>query len=137
MTVGCGSEFSSSRYPIYTYFRYVDTLLSLAVLLFIGLNGAAEARCSSWAYCSSPLLDSVQRAGLFKDSKTFVDMPSIVPAEQLEKLYFQQVPQPANAAQLRQFVAKYFLPAGADVVAINPRDWRPNPSFLNSTPLSF
>ena len=35
-----------------------------------------EGSCSSKLYCQGKLLDTIQRSGIFKDSKTFVDMPT-------------------------------------------------------------
>lgn len=82
------------------------------------------------------MLDAIQKAGLFPDSKTFVDMPAKLPAPQLLAQFYAVVPQPATKQQLSKFVADYFLPADSDVVEVIPADWSATPAFLKSS-LSF
>jgi alpha,alpha-trehalase len=108
------------------------TVYIVFLLLNIVTNGA-QASCDSTTFCTGTLLEDIQMAGIFPDSKTFVDMPSLLPAGQLQEAYLQQVPRPATKQQLSDFVKKYFLPAGSDVVPVIPADWKPNPSFLNGS----
>jgi len=42
-----------------------------------------QPTCESDLYCPGPLLQAVQLAGLYPDSKTFVDKPGRYPTEQI------------------------------------------------------
>eukprot|EP01122_Echinamoeba_exundans_P006248 TRINITY_DN1722_c0_g2_i1.p1 TRINITY_DN1722_c0_g2~~TRINITY_DN1722_c0_g2_i1.p1 ORF type:complete len:586 (-),score=88.79 TRINITY_DN1722_c0_g2_i1:28-1785(-) len=114
--------------------RHFGLVVSLCIvfLLFNRVYIGAEAACDSTTFCTGALLEDIQMAGVFPDSKTFVDMPSLLPAAQLQEAYLQQVPRPATKQQLSDFVKRYFLPASSDVVSVTPVDWKPNPAFLEN-----
>lgn len=62
----------------------------LAIVFFwlIVLHRANSHRpneCLSLIYCRGKLLDTIQRSGLFMDSKTFVDMPTKKPEAEVIK----------------------------------------------------
>ena len=71
-------------------------------------DDAALARARS-VYCGGRLLDAVQRARLFDDSKTFVDMPlkpGVSPEAALGA--FAALPDGAGRDALEKFVAAHF-----------------------------
>jgi alpha,alpha-trehalase len=107
----------------------------LAVVATVTAASAAAALsgCASRIYCTGQLLDTIQSAKLFNDSKTFVDMPLRAPEGVVLAAFatlLQQYPSPSRE-QLATFVARYFYPAGSDIEAMSPVDWNPSPSFLN------
>lgn len=53
---------------------FVGQILLFVLLLSFGVS-LCNAGCTHPVYCTGPLLDAVQRAQIFNDSKTFVDMP--------------------------------------------------------------
>ena len=90
---------------------------------------AALARARS-VYCEGRLLAAVQRARLFDDSKTFVDMPlkrGVSPEAVLAAFdALPGAPAPDRAA-LGAFVAARFDAPGADLAPWTPPDWAPEP----------
>jgi len=74
-------------------------------------------------YSAGPLLDAVQQAHIFPDSKTFVDMPMREDPEVVLKA-FEDLPADAkkDPRELRAFVEKWFLEAGSDLEPWTPPD---------------
>jgi alpha,alpha-trehalase len=86
-------------------------------------------KCSSKIYCNGELLEAVQRSGLFADSKTFVDMPTKFPEEQVLKAFSKLGSNP-RLKYVKRFVDECFSPAGSEMEIYDPTDWHPNPAFL-------
>lgn len=105
------------------------TLFIVSVLSYVTLSLCGG--CTHPVYCTGPILDAVQRAQIFNDSKTFVDMPMKYPPSQTLALFHQNIGKNSSSADLLHFMEEYFYPAGSDLVDVNPVDWVPNPSFLN------
>ncbi|KFD68987.1 hypothetical protein M514_06676 [Trichuris suis] len=81
-------------------------------------------------FCHGPLLDAVQRARLFRDSKYFVDMtlrhdPLIV----LEA--FISVRNKSDPEELKRFVDKNFGHPGSELETCTPSDWAPRPKSFD------
>jgi alpha,alpha-trehalase len=104
--------------------------MDAVVAIVAALSRSAGAFCTSPIYCTGPLLDTIQRAGLFNDSKTFVDMPLRAPEQVILAAFAALGHGPLSRAQLANFVEQYFYPAGTDILEMSPIDWKPNPSFL-------
>ncbi|GAB5355046.1 hypothetical protein AAMO2058_000172300 [Amorphochlora amoebiformis] len=66
-------------------------------------------------YCRGELLDAVQRLKLFRDSKSFVDMPMKLDPEDIMAA-FRSLPRPLLPQTLSDFVAEHFLQPGSDVI---------------------
>lgn len=89
--------------------------------------------CPSEIYCHGRLLDTVQMAGLYNDSKTFVDMKiKLSPNITLE--HFYQMMNRTNAlptkADIQEFVNQNFDPEGSEFEDWQPNDWKDSPLFL-------
>ncbi|KAG5459866.1 MAG: Six-hairpin glycosidase-like protein [Olpidium bornovanus] len=105
--------------------------VALALLLvLVGAPLAAVAFCASEIYCTGPVLDTVQRAGVFNDSKYFVDSPTSKPVDQVLAA-FAQLGQSPTVEAVRSFFDQNFLPAGSEVERVLPLDWSPQPAFLD------
>ena len=91
------------------------------------LAGAAERAAA--VYCGSDLLDAVQRANIFGDSKLFVDMPCRFEPEEVLKRW-SHLPQQKSPAQIRAFVAGHFDKPGLDLVRWAPTDAQESPPGL-------
>lgn len=88
----------------------------------------AVARASK-VFCDGPLLDAVQRAGIFEDSKTFVDRPlKADPEVALEA--FANLEGKLDPKVLRTFVEEYFEEEGEDMELWTPSDWTESPKNL-------
>ncbi|CAH4036687.1 trehalase-like isoform X2 [Pieris brassicae] len=109
----------------------------LSVLLFVAVVGADRSNlpptCDSTIYCHGPLLETVQMAGLYNDSKTFVDMkikssPKIT-MERFHEMMNRTGSRPTKA-DISEFVKANFDPEGSEFEEWKPTDWKNNPAFL-------
>ncbi|XP_045488241.1 trehalase isoform X1 [Pieris rapae] len=109
----------------------------LSVLLFVAVVGADRSNlpptCDSTIYCHGPLLDTVQMAGLYNDSKTFVDMkmkfsPKIT-MDRFHEMMNRTGSRPTKA-DISEFVKANFDPEGSEFEEWKPTDWKDNPAFL-------
>ncbi|XP_026730597.1 trehalase-like isoform X3 [Trichoplusia ni] len=89
--------------------------------------------CDSLIYCHGPLLDTVQMAGLYNDSKTFVDMKLKLSAnitmEHFKEMMARTGSHPTKA-DIQEFVNQNFDPEGSEFEEWRPTDWKDNPAFL-------
>ncbi len=82
-------------------------------------------------YCHGELLHVVQTAGIFEDSKEFVDMPMRVdPEVVLEQFHALPPSLRRDPTVLRAFLARYFSDPGSDLVPHIPTDHTDSPSLL-------
>nr|XP_018899078.1 PREDICTED: trehalase-like [Bemisia tabaci] len=88
--------------------------------------------CDSRVYCSGDVLHDIQLAGLFKDSKSFVDLKLKVPEEEL-LVEFDALKERSNGTlskdQISQFVQDHFE-QGRELESWAPPDFTENPSIL-------
>ena len=84
---------------------------------------------ASKVYCEGRLLHAVQMSGMFNDSKDFVDMPMREDPE-VVLAAFDALGDP-DEFDLQEFVERYFLAAGSDIVEYIPTDWKSNPKSLD------
>nr|QPK67214.1 Trehalase 2 [Rondotia menciana] len=90
--------------------------------------------CDSLIYCHGPLLNTVQMAGLYNDSKTFVDMKlKLSPNITLEHFHEMMARTESNPtkAEIQEFVNQNFDPEGSEFEDWTPPDWKNNPGFLD------
>ncbi|XP_018335277.1 trehalase-like [Agrilus planipennis] len=89
--------------------------------------------CDSQIYCQGELLDTVQRARIFNDSKTFVDLKlrydSKTVLNNFENL-MQSTNRHPTTKQIKTFVSDNFED-GDELKQWNPPDYKANPRFLN------
>ena len=86
--------------------------------------------CDSPIWGSGSLLDTIQRAKLFKDSKTFVDLKLKHP-ESTVCANFRKLQNPPTREDLSNFVKENFsLEQGQELENWNPTDWRESPKYL-------
>jgi len=82
-------------------------------------------------FCEGPLLDAVQRAGLFEDSKTFVDRPLKMEPEQVLEA-FSALENRNDQNALRAFVESHFDEEGHELLPWTPTDYQEEPTQLSS-----
>ncbi len=76
------------------------------------------------------LLEKIQCQHVFEDSKIFVDLKLLYPAEEIIKR-FKELPKDATRDQLKKFVLDNFsLEENQEFATWNPTDWKENPSYL-------
>ncbi|CAG5058245.1 unnamed protein product [Parnassius apollo] len=110
-------------------------LLVVALVAIVGADRSnLPPTCDSLIYCHGPLLHTVQMAGLYNDSKTFVDMkikysPNIT-LEHFFQMMNRSHPMPPTKADIQEFVNQNFDPEGSEFEDWRPTDWKDNPAFL-------
>ncbi|EAQ93669.1 hypothetical protein CHGG_01904 [Chaetomium globosum CBS 148.51] len=115
-------------------------LRNLATAAFAGLipsasalyiNGSVTAPCDSPLYCQGEILKAIELARPFSDSKTFVDMPTIKPLDEVIAA-FNRLSQPlSNNSDLTAFLAENFAPAGGELEEVPISELETDPSFLD------
>ncbi|KAJ1654864.1 hypothetical protein IWQ61_005281 [Dispira simplex] len=86
--------------------------------------------CHNDIYCEGPILETVQLSGVYPDSKTFVDQPTLVPVDKV-KANFKKIKNSDDKEGVLRFLKENFGEAGSDLAHVNPQDFHKNPKFLN------
>ncbi|KAK4136805.1 glycoside hydrolase family 37 protein [Trichocladium antarcticum] len=104
-------------------------LVSSAAALYV--NGSVTAPCDSPLYCQGEILKAIELARPFADSKTFVDMPTLRPLDDVIAA-FRKLSQPlSNSSELNAFLAANFAPAGGELEEVPKSELRTKPAFLD------
>ncbi len=97
------------------------------------VDALAHVARAAKVYCHGDLLSAVQTAGIFEDSKEFVDMPMRVDPEViLEQFHALPLARRRDPQVLRAFLAQHFSAPGSDLVAHAPADHLPRPPLLEA-----
>lgn len=104
------------------------SLISTASALYVDNATGVVAPCDSQIFCYGDLLRDVQLAQPFSDSKTFVDMPTTRPVDQVIAAYRNLTKPLRNDTQLQQFLSSNFGPPGTEIARPN-RTFTPNITF--------
>nr|CAH7759373.1 unnamed protein product [Callosobruchus chinensis] len=97
-------------------------------------SGDAPPPCNSDIYCHGRLLDTIQMAKIYEDSKTFVDMKMRKPPnETLQSFdeFMKHYQQKPSREDVKEFVSKHFEEAGMEFEEWDPKDWTPDPKFVD------
>jgi len=100
-------------------------LFSFIIMVF---SYTKPQQCS--VYCEGEVLSTIQEAGIFIDSKTFVDMPMKSDPEDIIKEF--KLLQNHSVSTLSQFLRDNFLTAGSELLSWTPTDWVEQPQFIQS-----
>ncbi|KAI2777291.1 glycoside hydrolase family 37 protein [Daldinia loculata] len=94
-------------------------------------NGSSFSPCDSPLYCQGDVLKQIELARPFSDSKTFVDLPTKVPLDEVLAAFDKLAKPLSNNTELNDFLSTYFGQAGTELAQI-PRDQlETNPVFLD------
>lgn len=107
-------------------------VILVALLSYCHAKSETPQSCDSLVYCQGDLLDTVQRAKIFNDSKTFVDMGQVNPMNEtlanFEKLINNTNNNPTKK-EVQEFVEENFV-SRAELEEWTPPDYKSNPAFL-------
>ncbi|KAM7207088.1 glycoside hydrolase family 37 protein [Rhypophila sp. PSN 637] len=105
--------------------------LSATAVDALYINGSVTAPCDSPLYCQGEILKAIELAQPFSDSKTFVDMPTKLPLDQVIA-NFQKLSKPVrNNTELHAFLLANFEPAGTELKPVPASQLKTNATFLN------
>ena len=95
-------------------------------------NGSVIAPCDSPIYCYGNLLREIELARPFADSKTFVDLPTVRPLDEVLTA-FRNLSRPIqNNTALTNFLSTYFGQAGSELEALPEDQLEVQPDFLEA-----
>ncbi|KAI1304703.1 Six-hairpin glycosidase-like protein [Xylaria venustula] len=113
--------------------------VAAAAVLFAGVspasalfqNGSTFTPCDSPVYCTGELLKQVELAAPFSDSKTFVDLPTKLPLDQVIAAFEKLAKPLSNNTELHEFLSTYFGEAGSELEAVPTDQSKTDPVFLD------
>ncbi|KAI1375506.1 Six-hairpin glycosidase-like protein [Hypoxylon crocopeplum] len=109
----------------------VLVLASSAVVFSLYQNGSTFSPCDSPLYCQGDVLRQIELAQPFSDSKTFVDLPTKVPLDEVLAAFEKLTKPLSNNTELNDFLSTYFGEAGSELAQV-PRDQlETDPVFLD------
>jgi len=82
----------------------------------------------SQIYCDGPILQAVQDAKIYPDSKYFVDMPLKIDPVRTLRDFYELGNNTHNPEILKKFVEDHFDPPGNELIEVYPHDWVPFPT---------
>ncbi|KAI1339636.1 glycoside hydrolase family 37 protein [Xylariaceae sp. FL0016] len=94
-------------------------------------NGSTFTPCDSPLYCQGDILKQIELAQPFSDSKTFVDLPTKKPLDEVITAFEKLAKPLSNNTELHDFLTTYFGEAGSELAAVPTGDLSTNPSFLD------
>jgi len=108
-------------------------LISLLILFSSTTSSlpSTDWPCDHQVFCKPDegVLHEVQLAKIFKDSKTFVDMPMKTNTEQVVA-NFKNLSDHSKSS-LETFVRQNFDAEGTELEEVQPSDWREDPAFID------
>ncbi|KAI5864967.1 glycoside hydrolase family 37 protein [Durotheca rogersii] len=94
-------------------------------------DGSSFTPCDSPLYCRGDILRQIELARPFSDSKTFVDLPTKAPLDDVIAAFDKLTKPLNNGTELAEFLSAYFGEAGSELAAV-PRDQlATDPVFLD------
>ncbi|KAI1814614.1 Six-hairpin glycosidase-like protein [Poronia punctata] len=94
-------------------------------------DGSTLVPCDSPIYCHGEILKQVELAHPFTDSKTFVDMPTKRPLDEVVEA-FEKLSKPlSNNTELHEFLSTYFGEAGSELESVPTDELETDPVFLD------
>ncbi|KAH7128324.1 trehalase precursor [Dendryphion nanum] len=112
------------------YYLLFPAIVPLASSIYT--QGNVTAPCDSPIYCYGELLREIQLAQPFVDSKTFVDMPTIRPLDDVLAA-FRNLSRPiSNNSALNDFIRQNFGKAGSELAPVDTNTLQVDPDFLDN-----
>jgi alpha,alpha-trehalase len=102
--------------------------MTFFIVYFFGLVFSQKIPTQCSIYCDGEILKAIQEAGIFVDSKTFVDMPMKNDPEVVLDAFRQL--ENNTIPNLSRFLREQFLIAGSEILSWTPSDWVENPNFI-------
>ena len=98
--------------------------------IYINEATGVVAPCDSPLYCQGEILQAIELARPFLDSKTYVDLPTIRPLDEVVSA-FANLPSPlVNGTELQEFLSTYFGSPGGEIAPLETAQLITNATFL-------
>ncbi|KAI0830000.1 glycoside hydrolase family 37 protein [Hypoxylon sp. FL0890] len=118
-----------------TGLRHVAAALALAspgVVYGLYQNGSTFTPCDSPLYCQGDVLKQIELAHPFSDSKTFVDLPTKRPLDEVLAAFDKLSKPLSNNTELNDFLSTYFGEAGSELAQVSRDQLQTDPVFLDN-----
>jgi alpha,alpha-trehalase len=102
------------------------SIVTIIAVLVTVVFGSFDQADNCRIFCQGPLLEAVQNAHLFHDSKEFVDMP-LKYSPDVTLHAFHQLANKSDVQTIKTFVDEHFSPAGTELQGCHPGDWVAKP----------
>ncbi|KAI1467392.1 glycoside hydrolase family 37 protein [Daldinia caldariorum] len=114
--------------------RHITAALAFAsptVVYGLYQNGSSFSPCDSPLYCQGEVLKQIELARPFSDSKTFVDLPTKVPLDEVLAAFDKLNKPLSNNTELHDFLSTYFGQAGSELAQVPVDQLETDPTFLD------
>lgn len=112
-------------------FALVVTLAFSVRGIYINDSSGVIAPCDSPLYCQGPILQAIELARPFSDSKTYVDLPTIRPLDEVLAAFANLSTPLTNGTELQTFLSTYFGQPGGEIAPLPQEQLVTNASFLD------
>ncbi|KAI1075102.1 glycoside hydrolase family 37 protein [Whalleya microplaca] len=112
-------------------FAIVLALASPSLVHTLYQNGSTFTPCDSPLYCRGEILKQIELAQPFSDSKTFVDLPTKAPLDEVIAAFDKLTKPLANNTELNDFLSTYFGKAGSELAPVPTDQLKTDPVFLD------
>ncbi|KAI9152046.1 Trehalase [Paramyrothecium foliicola] len=124
---------AESRHTMASLTRIAAAIaVSAPVVSALYVNGSIIAPCDSPIYCHGDILEEIELARPFSDSKTFVDMPAIRPLADIQRAFDRLEKPLSNNSALNDFLDTYFADAGGELQEVPRDELETDPVFLDN-----
>ncbi|KAF1816924.1 trehalase-like protein [Eremomyces bilateralis CBS 781.70] len=109
----------------------ITLLVSIPFVFALYENGTVIAPCDSPVYCHGDILHEIELAQPFTDSKTFVDLPTIRPLDEVIAAFGNLSRPITNNSDLNDFLTTYFGEEGTELEEVPRESLSTHPVFLD------
>ncbi|KAI6313398.1 hypothetical protein MCOR34_005262 [Pyricularia oryzae] len=117
--------------PLWKTAAAIAVAASGSLVNAVYINGSIITPCDSLIYCRGELLKEVELAHPFADSKTFVDMPTIKPVDEVIEAFNKLQKPLSNNTELQDFLRENFAQAGGELEEVPNSELETDPVFLD------
>jgi alpha,alpha-trehalase len=106
--------------------------LASAAAIYVNESTGVIAPCDSPLYCQGEVLQAIELARPFSDSKTYVDLPTVRPLDEVLAAFANLSTPLVNGTELQSFLSTYFGKAGGEIAPLPAEQLVTNATFLNN-----
>jgi alpha,alpha-trehalase len=109
-----------------------SAFIASAAAIYVNESTGVIAPCDSPLYCQGEVLQAIELARPFSDSKTYVDLPTIRPLDEVLAAFANLSTPLVNGTELQNFLSTYFGKAGGEIAPLPAEQLVTNATFLNN-----
>jgi alpha,alpha-trehalase len=110
----------------------VTALIASVAAIYVNESTGVIAPCDSPLYCQGEILQAIELARPFSDSKTYVDLPTIRPLDEVLAAFANLSTPLVNGTELQNFLSTYFGKAGGEIAPLPAEQLVTNATFLDN-----